>query len=791
MIRKFSLAAFVFFTLMIPQIAPAQNERDLFITREGKTTASVIVAKDAGIWEKQAAADLVKYIEMMSGAKPRVFDDTMAFRIDTPLIYIGKASLNFDAGLQQELARVQKKNPVVRADAIVMRRVGNRVLLAGSNDESHYFAVAQLLQNWGVRWYAPTDFGECVPVKPTLQIGKLNMAYAPPFEIRRAWNRGGEGVEEWNLRNFMSSANAMGAMGALSGLTADIAPQGKTVYQVPFAEKATAQHVVEKIEARYAKGESDISLAAFIGEYSSDSFRDKELSAGIKTKYTNMISSSDAMLELYNNVAKILHAKYPNSKSRLIGIAFAGVTLPPQRAFKPQPNLVMWLVPADFDPIHAMNDARSPSRQEYGAIAKRWAQVMQGRVAIYDYLEPMLVWRDLPNPSHLAFASDIKQFRDAGVLGFSPEPRGSLSINFLEIYLRGQLMWNPDADTEKLLAEFYLKFYGPAAAPMRDYWNAIFAAWNRTLVTEHEYFVAPAIYTPELLAKLRTHLEKAQATVLLLKTKDPNYLQRMNLARISFDILDHYAAMVRAGATDADYEAAAQAGTQGLASVLELAKFNPSWTPNTNANSAVLESGGGPAQWAGEVQQMKELAALTNGAKGNLISRTPLEWAFHRDPHDSGLARGWGYAPVDLTYWNANKAKLTPENRKDYPTTQWEMLRTDLYAQAQGVRHPDGQSFNGFYWYQTQLQLKPEDIKGKVHLMFPGLFNECWLYVNGVLVAHRNYSEPWWQNDYRFEWDVSLDKVLQPGVNQITVRGYNPRNMGGIFRRPFLYRANG
>jgi hypothetical protein len=42
-------------------------------------------------------------------------------------------------------------------------------------------------------------------------------------------------------------------------------------------------------------------------------------------------------------------------------------------------------------------------------------------------------------------------------------------------------------------------------------------------------------------------------------------------------------------------------------------------------------------------------------------------------------------------------------------------------------------------------------------------------------------------NDYRFEWDVSLQDRLQAGGNAIALRCHNPHHMGGMFRRPFLY----
>jgi hypothetical protein len=238
---------------------------------------------------------------------------------------------------------------------------------------------------------------------------------------------------------------------------------------------------------------------------------------------------------------------------------------------------------------------------------------------------------------------------------------------------------------------------------------------------------------------------------------------------------------VHKGAGECDYQAAAQAGGMGLATRDKLTAINATFTTYKNIGEH------GAAWWPGEVEQMKSLAALTEGTSGTLVAKTPLEWAFRRDPHDTGLARGWGYQEADLSYWEKQGSAISMAGRKDYPTV-WEMLRTDIYLQGQGVRHSDYQSYTGHYWYQTPLELNAAQTEGPIHLMFPGLFNECWLYVNGQLIGYRDFSEPWWRNDYRFEWDVDLTGKLTAGKNTITLRGYCPHHFGGIFRRPFLYR---
>lgn len=778
-----------FSTWLLLVVGGVAHAADLVIAEGGKTSATIVVSAQAGKWEKLAAAELSRVITLMTGATVPVGQTAGT----GPVIHVGSAALAAMPALQQALTAAAKPSPLVRADAIVMRRDGQQVYLAGSNDESHYFAVSRLLQDWGCRWYVPTDFGECIPERATLTLGALDRAYAPPFEIRHywlSWSGDGTGADEFRRRNFMTETSMAGMGHALGHYTDKLVPPGKTMFNVPLSELATAEAVAARIDAEYAKGVPGISLAIEDGNYTSESPRDRQLQAGIDDKFALQPSTTDAMMTLYNNVARIMRARHPNSPTKIGGMAYANVTIPPQQVTAIEPNVVMWLAPIDIDPNHGMDDVDSPPKQEYRAMLQRWAQLTSGRLAIYDYDQGQLVWRDLPNPSHHAFAQDVKHYRAAKVLGIGTESRGATATTFLNLYFRGQLMWDPDADVSAMLAEFYPAFYGPAAKPMAAYWGALYGAWAGTLSTEHEFPVAPAIYTPDLLALMKQQLALAQQALAPLRDKpmpsrnEKLYLDRLRFTELSFAVIDGYMAMVQAAAGRSDFAAAIAAGERGLAAREQLTVMNPTFT----TYKAIGE--GGPAWWPGEVEYMRELAALTGGAKGTLVAATPLTWAFRRDPHDTGLARGWYLHDADLAWWKAEGAKLSPAARLGDPQS-WEELRTDVYLQGQGIRHADRQSYTGHYWYQTTLDLTAEQIAGPLHLMFPGLFNQCWLYVGDELVAHRPYPEPWWRNDYRFAWDVDIAGKLKPGKNRITLRGLCPLHFGGMFRRPFVYRVTG
>ena len=127
------------------------------------------------------------------------------------------------------------------------------------------------------------------------------------------------------------------------------------------------------------------------------------------------------------------------------------------------------------------------------------------------------------------------------------------------------------------------------------------------------------------------------------------------------------------------------------------------------------------------------------------------------------------------------------ESRQNNPG-HWEQLRTDLYAQAQGIVTPDFASFTGDLWYQVELPLS-EPGPGEFAPPLSGLVQRSLDLRQWQQVAHREFKGVWWMNDYRFEFDADVTGKLQEGSNSLVVRLNNPHHFGGLFRRPFVYRA--
>jgi hypothetical protein len=775
------------------QLFGETQKMDVVVAQNGKTEAVILIDPKEGK-DRLAAEDLSKYIGIMTGAHPKIIekkeeiDKSLKIK-DKPLFIIGSLALSENPELSKRLERVKKTKIILRADAVTLLRDKNRIYLAGSNGDSHCFAVAELLRMWGCRFFMPTEFGESIPVYKKLIIGDLDHTYAPPFEVRRywiSWLGDTTGKDEFMRLNMMNNEFVPSGH-CLARYTKEIAPQGNP-FHVPLSEKSTAEHVASEIEDRFRKGER-IMLGMEDGLYQSDSPKDKELMSYQYDKYFMTQSMTDVFMEFYNNVAEILMSKYPESGSKIGFLAYSNNTIPPVKTKIAKPPLVAYLAPIDIDPIHGMDSPDSPPRQEYKEMMYKWAKVMEGRLVIYDYDQGMLVWRDIPAPSLSSVRQDMKHYRNAGILGVDTESRGAFATTFINLYIRARLMWNPDEDVDRLISEFYPAFYGPADKPMSEYWNAIFKAWEETIVTEHEYFVAPAIYTEQLIQFLERKLNEAERIVEKIsrkKERDRNerlYIERIRFTRLGFEVLKSYMAMVKASATEVNYADAVRYGERGLAEREKMTAMSGILTTYKRIGER------GYAWWPGEVKQYSELLKLTDGPKGYLIEKMPLEWEFIRDKENKGVEKGYFIFPIDLSYWNKNHKKYTAKMRKDYPVEEWEKVRTDLYIQAQGIREKDSQGYTGHAWYRTEMSLSKADIEGNIHILFPGLFNEAWFYVNDVEVSHRKLNSPlWWYNDYRFEWDVNLTNILKEGKNTFALRIYNPHHMGGIFRRPFLYR---
>ncbi len=118
------------------------------------------------------------------------------------------------------------------------------------------------------------------------------------------------------------------------------------------------------------------------------------------------------------------------------------------------------------------------------------ASMLGWRTYNYNLAESMTPFAKLTTWSH-----DIPYLARHNFVGISLESFPTWDLSAPTIYLSLRLAYSPFADAAAILDDFYRGFYGPAAGPMRAYWDAVDNGWQ-SLPTE-----SGAIYSVHLVVK--------------------------------------------------------------------------------------------------------------------------------------------------------------------------------------------------------------------------------------------------------------------------------------------------
>lgn len=737
----------------------------LYLVRDGAPACGVLIDRAASEGERRAADELIACVQQMTGARLPIHTELATPR--SPRLVVGSSCFALSDAMRAWRDEIDARPRHFRRDAIRLLRAGLDVFLCGSNDDSHFFAVVELLEMFGCRWVMPGPIGECIPRHKHLRIDRLDLSYVPPFELREywiSWEGSLRGQAEFRRRNrYHEPIQKKSLMEkATQGLCDPREPHKVALRRLDLESPAVIEHAAEVIEEFYVTRDR-ISLHSGEIAESAAEYRNIPSRTGLWNKYTGLPSRTDEFFHFYNEVARTLERRHPGLNTKVLTWAYSDLLLPPQRTIDLGKNLYVYFIPIQQPQYIPHDRPGDVTKQEMAAMLTRWATLAPGRVIAYRHDQSQMVWRYLPNVTSDAVASDVKLYRRLNLLGVTVESRGLSAITVFNHYVNGRLYWNPDAPLEEILGDLYERFFECLSVPLGRYWEEIRRAWARTGAHGTEYFMAPLVFTDPLLRRLAADLREAKALARRLGTDGvpERVRRRLEFTELSHAITAAQMAGWNAAARDADYAEAIRHLESVDAPVARLAELDPTMVAPPESRSATHPA----AHTArGELEQFRGVHARLAGPRGRLVLRTDRRWWFCPDPKGSGLPLGWG--------------RRFPEDAS--------RRRVDTAIHLQG--QPGLHRFRGLGWYMTEIRL--EAPSSRLHLLFPALFNPAWLYVNGLLVAHREFSPIWWYEPDagRLEWDVPLPS-LRSGVSTLTLRIDNTHEYGGILRRPVIYEA--
>ena len=714
------------------------------LVKDGKALATVVVDRSKSgkpeLDDAAAAKVLADWIK-------KITDVSLPTAETAPqngtAIYVGAAAVK--AGLKlDDIQSASKEGLRIKSD-------GNRILIGGQNPTSTVKAVCRFLEEFGCRYFMEGPMGEVYPRQTTLSVGNLNITEQPGFLQRSMWGfsstplvAGASNADSlwkiWNGTGGISFNNGQGWGSYLSQslfaehpeyFAMDSSGQRKSgdwaCTSNPAVRELFASNIVEVIK----KGTINPSLSPPDGnryclcsqcKAQDDSFAVEPSSGTLRM--------SNRYADFFDDIARRVAKGYPGSV--LSFLAYADYTQPPTSNLNLSSNLCAVLTPMRFCRLHAIGNPNCPSRMQFDEAVKGWSKTAS-HTACYMF-NGNLAENTVPFSMISVWKHDIPYFKEKGCEGMTFETWAGWEICGPHVYLSMRLAYNPKADADKIMDDYFMKFFGSKAGPfMKEYWMAIDQAFANLKCHSGGFYSLPLVYTPEFLEKCRGFLDRAVAEA----KEDKSYSARVAMHAEGFknavQFRQIFDAMNRGDFIEAkkiydNLHSRAQEhvkiGFGSQVTVDWLARFL----------RGPVEAGAKAVSLPNKVVQVLPDQWHWTRVESGAVPR--IEGASIPETQDVGIQKGYHQVDFDDSSWQT-------------------VLTWSKTLDAQGI--PDKPTV---MWYRTSFKIQEQH--GKLTLYFAEIDGMPEIYINGQKVGER-FSRKW-------PFSVDVTEVVPSGENSIAIK---------------------
>jgi len=524
---------------------------------DGKAAAVLVTSDRASAVAKYAAEEMVRHIEMATGARLAVTTESALPKGKGPRIFIGDCAASRAAKI--DAARLAPESFVLRtsgSDLFIAGEDGRGDPLDTDTHAGTLFGVYEWLErSLNVRWLWPGELGTHVPKTRTIVAGDISAQIAPRFLQRRL--RPGLGfTSEHPALGFTPAAfeqfsreqaaflrrHRMGRsvpMGYGHAFTEWWKTDG-TAHPEWFQLRDDGQRGPKKASARFSMCVSNPGLhreivaraaargGSFINAVENDTLGactcascrawDGPAPDDYLTFYSpssKMVGSrfvSDRYARFWLAVQQLAAKTNPNAT--VIGYVYFNYFQAPTSGVALNPHILLGFCPSGgFFP---RSDAEHAwMKQQWDGWRKTGAQLFLRTNHLLDgYCMPFIFAHQ--------FADEFQHAAAAGMVATDLDSlTGQWSTQGPNLYLAARLHTRPEAKADELLAEYYAAF-GPAAATVKAY----FDRWENYAATQRERIArtfeerqasrwrswakaADAVFPPECFAPAEELLAKA------------------------------------------------------------------------------------------------------------------------------------------------------------------------------------------------------------------------------------------------------------------------------------------
>ncbi|MBN1437658.1 MAG: DUF4838 domain-containing protein [Sedimentisphaerales bacterium] len=539
-----SLRILVCAVLVMVGVVAGCGQAELVVARDGAAVMDIVVGAEATVPEHYAAGELAEFLGEVTGAEYEV-RETMREGVGAFLVGVDAARM-VDPEFSIE---------GLEADTIVMKSVGDNLILAGDRPRGTVYAVYTFLQDEvGCRWWTPS--ASTIPQAATLTVGDLDVVYTPPFEYRDSfWFNAFDG--DWAARNRCNGAGPR--------LTAE--QGGKHVYEgfvhtfsrlippsVYFAEHPewfasidgermaecdehltqlclTNEEMREELVSnlrRNLQANPDATIASVSQNDGSLDNNERNLCGCAACRAVEEAEGgpSGLILRFVNSVAAELEDEFPNVTFSTLAYQFS--RRPPLHV-RPCDNVCVRLCSIECSFSVPLSDDRNAAFRDD---IVGWSQIAD-RLYVWDYVGNYRHYL-LPHANLRVLDDNVRFFRDHNVVGLMEQGNyQSLGSNMAEMkaWMLAQLMWNPDQDGDALMREFARGYYGAAGDAVMAYVDCFHDAVDESgdyMGCFAEYYDLEYL-SFDVMSRCWEFLKEAEAAV----ADAPEYKSRVEMAELS------------------------------------------------------------------------------------------------------------------------------------------------------------------------------------------------------------------------------------------------------------------
>lgn len=445
-----------------------------------------------------AAKVLVDWIEKMSGARLRIVGQPSAAK---PAIYVGAEAVR--SGL--ELGDID--SPTSEGLRIVSDGK-TKILIGGQNETSTMKAVCRFLEELGCRFFMDNDLGQVYPRRKTITVGRLNITDKPGLMMRKIWG------SQWGGHNLWKIWNGVGGLQMATGhswsryVDKDLFETHPEFFALrdgqrkeggwyctsnPELRKVFAQGVIENGDPDPSVSPPDgtgyCQCEKCVAQDDPDNIEPSSGRASVTNRYTDFL----------DEVARLVGKTHPGWL--LSFYCYADYTQSPTLNRKLSPNLVAWIAPIRYSRFHRIGSPSSPSRIQLAQVIDGWAAVTEQiayRTYNFNLAECVVPFSKLSVWKH-----DIPYLKEKGCIGINLESLVNWEIYGPHLFQSIRLAYDPTANSEAMMDDYFMKFYGPEAGPfMKQYWLSIDEAFANMKCESGSFFALHLVYTPQFLDNL-------------------------------------------------------------------------------------------------------------------------------------------------------------------------------------------------------------------------------------------------------------------------------------------------